>query len=96
MSNNAFVKYASSGVAEGFLNEGRDDNEVSRSVVLLPSAKRRRINLVAICFNIFCPWMQFCTIFMMMSFTFHYQNPKWVYTVNLVGYIIAALLGSVA
>jgi len=45
--------------------------------------QRRRMNIVAICLNIFMPWALFSIIFAVVSFSLHYQHP------NLVNFILA-------
>jgi len=37
--------------------------------------KRRRINLIAICVNVFLPFFVFAAVYCVMSFKFHYQSP---------------------
>lgn len=50
--------------------------------------KRRRINLVAICLNIFLPWFLFSSLYAVMSFSFHYQHPTWAWVMVLMGWVI--------
>ena len=39
------------------------------------------MNLVAICGNIFMPWLVFSVIYAVLSFSFHYQHPTlaWLF-----------------
>jgi len=53
--------------------------------------KRRRINLIAICTNIFLPWFLFSTLFGVMSFTIHYTKPQLAWILVLSGFGIAVL-----
>lgn len=41
---------------------------------------RRRINIQAICVNIFVPWATFTALLALLSFTYHYEHPvmTWV------------------
>jgi len=39
------------------------------------AGKKKRINLVAVSLNVFLPWIVFCTLFAVLSFSFHYQHP---------------------
>jgi len=58
--------------------------------------KRRRMNLVAVCMNIFLPWFLFCTIYACMSFTVHYSKPTLVWMLVAGGFGIALLAGIMA
>jgi hypothetical protein len=60
--------------------------------VFMPG-KRRRINLVAICVNIFAPWFVFCGVYAAMSFSLHYQRPSAAWLLVIVGFTCASLLG---
>mmetsp|Transcript_71902 Transcript_71902/g.124845 ORF Transcript_71902/g.124845 Transcript_71902/m.124845 type:complete len:330 (-) Transcript_71902:56-1045(-) len=55
--------------------------------------KRRRMNLVAICLNIFMPWFLFCSLYGIMSFTVHYQHPTLAWFMVLMGFVISAFAG---
>jgi len=37
---------------------------------------RRRLNVVAICLNLFLPWILFSSMYAIMSFTIHYHSPQ--------------------
>jgi len=50
--------------------------------------KRHRINLLAICINVFMPWLVFCCIYLCMSFSFHYHSPSWVFGVCCCGFLM--------
>jgi len=54
------------------------------------NGQRKRINLVAILVNIFLPWTFFSSVFMMLSFTFHYEHPELVYPIlcGCVGFVM--------
>lgn len=60
----------------------------------MPSTKRRRLNLVAICLNIFLPWFLFCTVFALLSFSFHYKHPTFTWV--LVGCCALVIVNSAA
>jgi asparagine N-glycosylation enzyme membrane subunit Stt3 len=50
---------------------------------------------VAICVNVFLPWLAFCVIYWALSFSFHYQYPTaaWlIFALGLLAVIIAAAL----
>jgi len=49
--------------------------------------KRRRMNLVAICVNIFLPWFVFSAIYATLSFSFHYQHPTAAWLVFGLGVV---------
>lgn len=63
---------------------------------LFMPGKRRRINLVAICINIFLPWIVFCTVYAAMSFALHYQRPTLAWLVVVGGLIAAGLTALLA
>lgn len=61
----------------------------------LAKGHRRRMNIVAICLNIFMPWALFSIIFSIMSFSLHYQHPwivNFILAFGAVLVLIAALL----
>lgn len=57
---------------------------------------RRRMNLVAICVNIFLPWFTFSAIFAGMSFSLHYQRPVLAWLLVVVGLVAAAVTAFMA
>jgi len=64
------------------------------SGIFMPG-KRRRINLVAVCLNLFLPWFLFSTVFAVLSFNFHYQHPSFAWMIVGLAFcivIITALL----
>ena len=68
---------------------------VPKPSAIFAQGKRRRMNLVAICVNIFMPWLMFCIIYWALSFSFHYQYPSaaWmIFALGLLGVIVAALV----
>jgi len=58
--------------------------------------KRRRINLVAICMNIFLPWFLFSSLYAVMSFSFHYQHPTWAWVMVMMGWVIVLVTALLA
>jgi len=58
--------------------------------------KRRRLNLVAICTNIFLPWLLFCGIYTQMTFTAHYLHPRAAKASVFVGLVFALIAGCMA
>lgn len=48
------------------------------------SGKRWRMNIVAICLNIFLPWFLFSAIFVILSFSFHYEHPVWAWFLVII------------
>lgn len=58
--------------------------------------KRRRINLVAICSNIFVPWFAFSAVYAAMSFSLHYTRPTLAWACVLLGLGVAGLAGLLA
>mmetsp|Transcript_55031 Transcript_55031/g.154402 ORF Transcript_55031/g.154402 Transcript_55031/m.154402 type:complete len:309 (+) Transcript_55031:67-993(+) len=58
--------------------------------------KRRRMNLVAICINIFVPWFTFAAIFAGMSFSLHYQRPSAAWMLVVLGLVFTGVSGFLA
>lgn len=54
--------------------------------------KRRRLNLVAICVNIFVPWFLFVGIYAAMSFSLHYQRPTMAWLTVFLGYLLVIMI----
>eukprot|EP00397_Hematodinium_sp_SG-2012_P028135 GEMP01029605.1.p1 GENE.GEMP01029605.1~~GEMP01029605.1.p1 ORF type:complete len:288 (+),score=58.53 GEMP01029605.1:274-1137(+) len=65
------------------------------STVFTPG-KRKRINMVAICINIFLPWMVFCGIFAGLSFSFHYESPTGAWCLAGLGLVCVAIAAGLA
>jgi len=58
--------------------------------------KRRRMNLVAICLNIFLPWFLFSALYAVLSFSFHYQHPTWAWFIVGLGFLMVLMCGLLA
>merc|ERR1719148_511814 len=58
--------------------------------------KRRRMNLVAVCLNIFMPWFLFCTLYAALSFTFHYQHPTAAWGLVFLGFFVSLVMAFLA
>jgi len=58
--------------------------------VFMPG-KRRRMNLLAVCVNMFLPWFNFCGIFSLMSFHIHYTTPVVADASIFLGFAFAAI-----
>lgn len=56
--------------------------------------KKKRVNLVAVCLNVFIPWLVFVGLYAILTFSFHYQHPTlaWV-CVGLGLLLVFAALG---
>lgn len=52
---------------------------------------RKRMNVWAICINVFVPWIAFCLVFAMMSFEMHYKTPDACQTILMITVIVLAL-----
>jgi len=52
--------------------------------------KRRRMNLVAICTNLFVPWFLFCGIYSLMSFNVHYTSAGLAKASVIFGFALTA------
>lgn len=77
------LKFASYAGAEGF--GGQD---MSARTIFAPG-KRRRINLVAACLNLWAPCALFMSLYCALSFKFHYQNPVWARLLIVIYFGIA-------
>jgi hypothetical protein len=68
--------------------------------VLSSPAKRvkrhRRLNVGAIVLCIFVPWMLFCVLYGVMSFSLHYKDKALCYFIVLLGLVFAIVLWKVA
>jgi len=60
---------------------------MAKPSAVFAQGKRRRMNLVAICFNIFMPWFVFAAIYAVLSFSFHYQHPSAAWCVVGAGVV---------
>jgi hypothetical protein len=60
---------------------------MAKPSAVFAQGKRRRMNLVAICFNIFMPWFVFSAIYAVLSFSFHYQHPSAAWCVVGAGVV---------
>lgn len=58
--------------------------------------KRRRINLVAICINVFVPWFMFAALYAAQSFSLHYQRPSLVWFLVVLGFGCVAVAAFLA
>ncbi|CAD7924294.1 unnamed protein product [Amoebophrya sp. A120] len=47
----------------------------AKAQTVFTPGKKKRINLVAVCMNIFLPWFLFAALYAILSFSFHYQQP---------------------
>jgi len=56
----------------------------------------RRMNIVAICLNIFMPWALFSVIFAVMSFSLHYQHPWLVNFILAFGCVLVLVAAALA
>jgi hypothetical protein len=50
--------------------------------------KKKRINLVAVCLNIFLPWFVFSALYAILSFSFHYQSPSLAWLCVGLGLVV--------
>jgi len=71
---------------------GKYGSYESNDSIFMPG-KRRRMNLVAICTNLFMPWFIFCGIYSLMSFNVHYTAAGAAKASVVVGLVIAAFTG---
>lgn len=79
-----------------FLNYGGTQGFVGgvnapAKTVFVPG-KRRRINLVAVCVNMFVPFLMFATLYCVMSFKFHYQRPTLSWMLVFVCMIVSLFI----
>lgn len=62
----------------------------------LTSRKHRRMNLKAICLNIFLPWFLFSALYMCISFSFHYDHPTAMWGIIVLAWVLVTVLGVLA
>lgn len=60
------------------------------STVFTPG-KKKRVNLVAVCLNIFLPWFLFCSLYAVLSFSFHYQHPSAAWSCVGLGFVVVLM-----
>jgi len=58
--------------------------------------QRRRMNLAAICFSLFVPWVLFSVIYAVFSFSLHYRQPAICYFIAFLGLLVVAAFGYLA
>lgn len=58
--------------------------------------KRKRLNLVAMCTNLFLPWFLFSAVYSCMSFTFHFMHPLAAKGIVAAGFALSAFMGFMA
>jgi len=58
--------------------------------------KRKRLNLLAICTNLFLPWFLFCGIYSSMSSTFHFIHPVAAKATVVAGFALSLVMGFMA
>jgi len=57
---------------------------------------RYRLNIVAICLNLFVPWIVFSALFCCVSFGFHFESPVKTWMLVAAAYVAAAITGCFA
>jgi len=70
--------------------------EARTSGSIFTPGKRKRMNLVAICVNIFLPWFTFFSLYAALSFSFHYQRPVTTWLLVILGFVLVLLAGFLA
>jgi hypothetical protein len=58
--------------------------------------KKKRINLVAVCMNVFLPWFLFASLYAILSFSFHYQHPTAAWLCVGLGLILVLVAAGLA
>lgn len=58
--------------------------------------KKRRMNTVSICLNIFCPWVLFCALYGLLSFSLHYRYPTATWLLVAFAALMVIYVGSYA
>jgi len=57
---------------------------------------RRRLNVVAICLNLFLPWILFSSLYAVLSFSIHYHSPQVANIICVFGGVIVLIAGILA
>lgn len=55
--------------------------------------RHRRVNVAAICANIFVPWFLFCVLYSTMSFKTHYDSPSLAWLLVWAGFGVSVVVG---
>lgn len=55
--------------------------------------RRRKINALAVCANVFLPWFLFSALYSLQSFSFHYTNPVTTWVLTALAFIIPLAVG---
>jgi len=57
---------------------------------------RRRLNVIAICVNLFLPWILFSSMFAILSFSLHYHSPQLTNILSVVGGVVVLIAAFLA
>merc|ERR1719188_819370 len=49
---------------------------------------KRRLNVVAVCLNLYVPWIVFCLVLCMLTFFMHWKAPSACYAIVAVLYVV--------
>lgn len=83
-----FSSYGASGFGNLF------NDEVAKRTQFIPQG-RFRINVHAVCVNIFYPWLLFTALYWLMAFEFHYNYPTLAWCAVLLSLVLSAVLAMV-
>jgi len=64
--------------------------------VFAPNNKRKRLNLLAICVNLFVPTMVFASLYAIMAFHVHYAYPTIAWCCIFIALFITLILGGIS
>jgi hypothetical protein len=57
--------------------------------------QRKRMNIVAILLSLFVPWLLFCFVDAVLSFSIHYKQPYFAYILVLLSFLVVVGLSSI-
>lgn len=87
-------------------NQGRIDGNAeqnygatpARALTLKAKAAQanRRFNMSAVCLCLFVPWLLFCIMYAVMSFSLHYESKPLTYLCVLLGFVFVAITAKLA
>jgi len=73
----------------------RVPEDMVKKVVFIPS-RRVRVNALAICMNILCPWLLFTSLLWVMIFDTHYSSPHLAWFAVMSAFGLSAVMAGLA
>lgn len=86
-------------------DQGRSDDNAEQNYGAAPlrtvtfkakSPQARRFNMSAVCLCLFVPWLLFCIMYAVMSFSLHYESKPLTYLCVFLGFVFVAITAKLA